>query len=268
MIKVGDKIVNFDKFNDGTCYAHIDCSKFEPHAPITWLYDSDEEVMQLWHLIQHCKDKEGYRRPLCIPYIPNARQDRTKNPDDVFTLKYFAQLINALHLDEIDAFDLHSDVGAALINHIHVQSPAALINSIMDEMPDSLIFYPDEGAYLRYRGDLPVPSIFGIKQRNWEDQHIEKLVIGGEKHLIANHNILIVDDICGSGKTIKHAATQLKKLGANKIYVYVSHCENTVLEPHINGQSLVDIPDLIEKIYTTNSIYRGNHPKIEVIYDF
>jgi len=41
-----------------------------------------------------------------------------------------------------------------------------------------------------------------------------------------------------------------------------------VLKPHINGQSLLDIPNLITKIYTTNSIFRANHPKIEVVKEF
>ena len=64
------------------------------------------------------------------------------------------------------------------------------------------------------------------------------------------------------------AAKQLKDMGANSIYVWVSHCENTVLGPHIQGQSLLDIPNLITKVYTTNSIYLGNHPKVEVIKKF
>ena len=60
---------------------------------------------------------------------------------------------------------------------------------------------------------------------------------------------------------------QLKELSANNIYVYVSHCENTVLSNCIHGKSLLDY-DLVTKLYTTNSIFRGEHPKIEVIHKF
>ena len=94
-----------------------------------------------------------------------------------------------------------------------------------------------------------------------------KLVLCGATEEIKDKDILIIDDICGKGSTIYYMAKQLKEQGANNIYVYVSHCENTVLQPHINGKSLLDY-DLINKLYTTNSIFRGSHPKIEIIHEF
>jgi len=265
MIKVGDKVITFGKFADGTCHTNIDCSQFEKDAPITWLYDEEGEAILLWFLAQHCRDHEGYRRKIIIPYMPEGRQDRTKIATDVFTLKYFAQFLNALHFDYIETFDAHSDVTCALINHIHNQSPVPLINQLLTQLPnDTLIFHPDEGAFKRREADFKMPQIFGIKERNWETQKVEKLVIGGAKHMIAGHNILIVDDICGKGSTIYHASQRLKELGANKIFVYVSHCENTILSqpPHILSN--------IEKMFTTNSIYgrHGTHEKIEIIYNF
>ena len=86
--------------------------------------------------------------------------------------------------------------------------------------------------------------------------------------MIAGHDIIIVDDIISRGSTLYLAAKQLKEMGCGDIYVWASHCENTVLQPHINGQSLMDIPNLITKVYTTNSIYCDNHPKITIIREF
>ena len=267
MIKIGDQIVNFGKFADGTCYVNIDCSIFEPNAPITWLYDNDAELVQLWFLVQHCRDHEGYRRSLSVPYLPNARQDRVKVDTDVFTLKYFAQMINALHFDRVDVFDVHSDVASALINHIHVTSPAPTVRKLMARFPEIILAFPDEGGMARYRGDFPVPTVYGIKQRDWQTQRIEQLVLCGAQHAVADHDILIIDDICGKGTTIYYMAKQLKELGARNIYVYVSHCENTVFQPHIHNKSLLD-HGLIQKLYTTNSILRREHPKIEIIHEF
>ena len=42
-----------------------------------------------------------------MPYIPNARQDRVKGPEDVFTLKYFANVINALGFRTVTVLDPH-----------------------------------------------------------------------------------------------------------------------------------------------------------------
>lgn len=267
MIKIGNQLINFGKFPDGTCKVNLDCETFDPDEPITWLYDNDAELVQLWFLTQHCRDHEGYRRTLCMPYLPNARQDRTKTDSDVFTLKYFAQMINALHFDNVEIFDAHSDVASALLNHVHVLSPAPIVQKLLKSLPPVILAFPDEGSMARYRGDFPIPTVYGIKQRNWQSQKIEQLVLCGAQEKIANNNILIIDDICGKGSTIYYMAKQLKELGAKDIYVYVSHCENTVLQLCIKGKSLLDY-ELITELYTTNSIFRSNHNKIKIIHEF
>lgn len=270
MIKVGDKIINFGQFSDGSCHVNINCETLSQHTPVTWLYRGDDsEFMYLWFLMQHLYAHESYKRTLILPFLPNSRQDRTKNDDDVFTLKYFAQLINAFKLNKVETFDVHSNVAAALVNNIKVISPAETVDELLSTLPDNILLaFPDEGAMERYRGVFNIPTIYGIKSRNWETQKVEKLVLAGAKHMIAGGNFLLVDDICGKGSTIYYMAKQLKERGANKIYVYVSHCENTVLKPNFNGYSLMDIPDLIERMYTTNSLYSGDHHKIKIIKEF
>ena len=80
-----------------------------------------------------------------------------------------------------------------------------------------------------------------------------------EKESVKGRNILIVDDICSRGGTFFYAAKALKELGAKKIYLYVTHCEKTILE----GELLTS--GLIEKVFTTNSICTVEHEKVEVI---
>ena len=111
----------------------------------------------------------------------------------------------------------------------------------------------------RYSGLVNEPYAFGIKKRNWETGTIEGLDVAGAVDLIKGKDILIVDDICSRGGTFLHSAKKLKELGANDIYLYVSHCENTILEGDLlNG-------DLIKKVYTTDSIFTKEHEKIEVL---
>ena len=128
-------------------------------------------------------------------------------------------------------------------------------NTVSDEL---LMFYPDEGAMKRYSDVIPLPYAFGIKKRNWKTGVIEGLDVAGAIDQIANKNILIVDDICSRGGTFYHSAKKLKELGAKNIYLYITHCENTILE----GELLTS--GLIEKVYTTNSIFTKEHEKIEV----
>ena len=72
-------------------------------------------------------------------------------------------------------------------------------------------------------------------------------------------NALIIDDICSYGGTFYYSAKKLKELGADKIYLYVTHCENNIL----NGELLKD--NLIEKVFTTESIFTESNKKIEII---
>ena len=115
-----------------------------------------------------------------------------------------------------------------------------------------LMFYPDEGAMKRYSSMFDCPYAFGIKKRDWATGQIQGLEVSGQKELVEGSTILIVDDICSKGGTFYHSAKALKELGAGKIYLYISHCENTIFE----GEILKD--DLIERVFTTNSIFTNS----------
>ena len=67
-----------------------------------------------------------------------------------------------------------------------------------------------------------------------------------------------MDDICSRGGTFTHTAAALKSAGAKGIYLYVTHCENTIF----NGSVLTD--GMITQVFTTDSIYRGKHERITV----
>ena len=77
--------------------------------------------------------------------------------------------------------------------------------------------------------------------------------------MIKGKNILIIDDICSKGGTFYYAAKELKEAGAANIYLYVTHCENTIHEGELLNS------DLIKHIYTTDSILTKEHEKITVV---
>lgn len=268
MIKIDGEIIDVGNYPDGTINIKYDINgrqKVE-HAKIAWYYENDREFLTLAYLVKHLRANDVHNIYLYMPYIPNARMDRVKNPDDIFTLKYFAELLNGLEFSRVEVLDPHSSVSEALINNLCVIPPKQYILEVLEQIApcdykksNVLMFYPDEGAMKRYSGMVNLPYIFGIKRRNWETGVIEGLDIAGGPVRIADKNILIVDDICSRGGTFLHSARKLKEVGVNDIYLYVSHCENTILEGELlNG-------DLIKKVYTTNSIFTKSHEKIEVM---
>lgn len=264
MIRLEGEQVIANKFPDGTLLLKEDVPlnfKDYREATIEWLFESNEELVTLIYLAKHLRSHGIGSLYLEMPYIPNARQDRVKSTEDVFTLKYFTEIINDLDFDSVTVLDPHSSVSEALINNIVVRTPVELVYSVIDRIENEnlTMFYPDEGAMKRYSSMFDYPYAFGIKKRDWETGKIQGLDVSGMTELIKGRNILIVDDISSRGGTFYYSAKKLKEMGANKIYLYVSHCENTILD----GEVLTS--ELIEKVFTTNSIFTKSHERIEVI---
>ena len=263
MIKCNEKQVDLNHFPDGTLLIKELAPQSEK-AVVTWLYENNEEMVALYFLTKHLQSKGVKEIELNMPYIPNARQDRVKAAEDVFTLKYFAQMINSLGFSKVTVLDPHSYVSEALIDHIEVQTPKANVQKVLQILSgggekDILLFYPDEGAMKRYSAMCDRPYVFGMKKRDWTTGEIQGLEVQGQTELIEGSTVLIVDDICSRGGTFYHSAKALKALGAGEIYLYISHCENSILEGEILTSGLID------RVFTTNSIFTKEHEKITVM---
>jgi ribose-phosphate pyrophosphokinase len=228
---------------------------------LEWLYEKDEEML-LYFIAKHLREQCAVKDlTLHMPYIPHARMDRVKNQREVFTLKYFCEFINNLHFDRVIVRDAHSNVSPALLRNV-VQEPIDgeiknLIGKLLDPQRD-IAFYPDEGSCKRYSEHIGFPCAFGLKKRDWNTGKI--LGFGVQGDLPAPpFDVLIIDDISSYGGTFFHAAKKLKELGADKVYLYVTHCENSILKGDLIGSGL------LERIYTTRSIFTEEHPLVEVI---
>jgi ribose-phosphate pyrophosphokinase len=203
-----------------------------------------------------------------MPYVPNARMDRCESPENVFTLKYFCNFINSLNFDEVRISDPHSNVSEALINRVTVERGSKIVSTRINFMnnylekenlpPINLLFFPDEGAMKRYSKDCDQPFAFGIKKRDWDTGAIVDYKVEGD--IPAGSNILIVDDICSYGGTFYNAAKILKeKYKANKVYLFVTHCENSVLLGKLSDTEYVD------HVFTTRTIFTEKSDFVTVI---
>ena len=249
--------VEINHFPDGTLLLKTNHINFEQPIKIEWYYENDEELFSIICLAKKCKS----HKTLIMPYCPHARQDRVKSEEDVFTLKYFAEVINSLGFNEVHILDPHSNVCAALIDRVVVVPPLhfilrGAINKIKDK--NLVLFFPDEGSMKRYSDMFELPYAFGMKKRDWKTGQIQGLDVIDNSIDLKGKTILIIDDICSRGGTFYHSAKALKELGVGDIYLWVTHCENTILE----GEVLTS--GLIEKVFTTNSIFTKEHEKVEV----
>ena len=275
MIKVEDLnnqntvMLNPTTFPDGTKLIKYNPTYAGAYR-ITWLYDNDAELFQLIALVKHLQNSEWCNVWLNMPYVPNARMDRVKSTDEVFTLKYFADVINWLGFKQVTICNPHSTVSEALFDRVYVDfnCVAEDVKHILETSLNKIdvLYFPDSGAQKRYNDILAIfglPSAYGIKNRDWKTGKILGLNVVTPIDLTGK-NILIIDDICSRGTTFVKSAEKLKELGAGKISLYVTHCENT-----INDGEVLKNNGLIDTVYTTNSIFRGvaSH-KIKIIREF
>ena len=263
-------------FPDGTL--HINLPDTHIYA-IKWAYESDAELFTLICIAKHY-DYSGME--LYLPYIPHARMDRVKSETDVFTLKYFCEVINSLNFKTVWVMDAHSNVSLALLDRVRQMNVEDTIYDAiykvtceiaggydhqqrMDAQADLVAFFPDEGAMKRYSDMANMPYAFGIKKREWATGKILGLDIMNAE-LVKDKNVLIIDDICSRGGTFLHSAKALKAAGANRIFLYVTHAEKTMVE----GEMYNNL-DLVERIYTTDSIFNiewDDRNKVTIVNEF
>lgn len=245
-------------FPDGTL--SLRCITPTEPIEIEWRYECDAELVTLIYLTRHFQAHGMEDIALRLPYVPNARMDRVKNPDELFTLKYFAQIINGLNYTRVIVRDAHSNVALALIDRVESENLAPRLLALKERLlkESDIVFFPDEGAGKRYSDLLKHRYAFGMKKRDWRTGKITGLDVYGDVPS-EPFNALIIDDISSFGGTFFHAASKLRELGAEHIYLYVTHCEHNILEGQLAESGLV------ERVFTTKSIFFEENDWVEIL---
>lgn len=252
MIVVNGKGIEQDHFGDGTlkCEAMWD---FQIHNKnmIRWMYDNDSELFTLYCVVRDIQSKAPYAHNiLYMPYIPHARQDRNVS-DRLFTLKYFAEIINSLNFLQVIVCDPHSDVSTALIDRCVCEKMAGIEQEVITKA--DAIMFPDAGAAKKYLS-YGLPTIVGNKKRNTEGRICGYELLNFKDGV---KSVVIRDDICSYGGTFVAAANALREHGVEFITLLVTHCENNILRGEVFNH--------IDKVVTTDSICTIEHPKLEII---
>src|SRR5574344_494626 len=257
-----DEKLTIGKFPDNTVNLSIPQEMLdEKSITIGWNYESDRELFALACIVDTLRRNNQYVDiRLWLPYVPNARMDRVKDPTESFTLQTFCDMINNMNFSEVSVLDVHSNVTLGMLKRSH-DNPN-LVKGNIDKVRgyigvDSILFFPDAGAYKRYTtlfDGTGITTLYGSKHRDWKTGVIQGLKVNndyGDTLDVDGKNILIIDDICSRGGTALRSASALWSMGASDIYVYVTHCEKTVIGSDLYHSS-------IKGIYTTDSIINSD----------
>ncbi len=251
MLAINGNPLVIQHFPDGTLFL----KDLPDGHTIRWCFENNEELVALQFIVYHLRDKGIDELVLELPYLPNARQDRVKSSADVFTLKHFATCINQLHFSSVKVLDPHSAVAFEVLERVEEIPVVPFIEEAIRrsglQQANGIVFFPDAGAKKRYAEMVAFPSAYGVKKRDWETGVITSLEIEGALPE-APFDVLIIDDICSYGGTFLKAAQALKTLGAQRIYLYVTHCETNIYKGELLKQGL------IERVFTTEGIYKSS----------
>lgn len=227
------------------------------------VYENNEDLFNLQVIKKWWDDAypNNWAR-LVIDFFPYGQMDRDTGAH-LFSLKYVAEIINDLNFRAVYICDPHSNVLPALLKHCHVNYPVE--DYLLDEyysnpgekIPYDLIFYPDNGAAKKYSEIIDLPYRFGNKKRDLRTGEIILYEIIAEEEDIKDKRILIVDDICAGGRTFREAATVLRKMGAKKVDLYITH-----MMPQSKDFYNSNADGIIDEIHTADTLKVFSEKKV------
>ena len=163
---------------------------------------------------------------LVLPYFPAARQDRVMTPGESLSSKVYADLINALALDNVTVLDPHSDVVPALLDRCTVVPNHDFIAAVIERLGDTpVLISPDGGALKKIHGLAKklggLPVVECGKTRDVRTGALSGFTVPVAD--LEGRTCLIVDDICDGGGTFLGLAQELRKHNSGPLSLAISH---------------------------------------------
>ena len=227
---------------------HFKNGEIDMHVPenvrkkeIYFIHDSTKNPQQWWTEILLVEvlllRASAQIVTLFLPNMLYSRTDRKEKPHVPISARALADSIYP-GADRIITMDLHATQIQGFypqrvpVDNLHSFSAVARYikrNNIIDSTENLVILSPDAGgvdrakAFSRKLGSKN-PLAFIYKRRATEGtgdtRAVKEMVLVGD---VENKDVLIVDDLIDSGRTLCKAAELLKQNGARKLFCYATH---------------------------------------------
>jgi ribose-phosphate pyrophosphokinase len=227
------------------------------HVTVTHRINSFNDMGLLLIAVDALKRSGVQNINLVIPYFPAARQDRVMVAGESLSVKVYADLINAMNLNQVTIFDSHSEVAIALLNNCNAVTNHEFMKQVIDSIGTVKLLSPDGGALKKiYKVSAFLDGIEVIecsKSRDVKTGQLSGFKVYADD--LGSADCIIVDDICDAGGTFMGLATELKKKNVGKLYLAVSH--------GIFSKGLSNLTQYFDTIFTTDSIRNMEaHPQL------
>lgn len=217
-----------------------------------------DKLCHLLMFIATLREHGAARVTAVVPYLAYARKDRQTKPFDPVTLRYVAQLFEAVGTSQLIVLEAHNVAAfqnAFRCPTMHLEAHRgfdALVSELVGKRALA-VASPDPGGVKRaqlWRESLekslarPVGFAMVDKRRSAGVVSSENLVAGE----VGGMTVLLLDDLIASGDTMKRAAMALCEVGAREVIAFAAH--GLFIDPAAD----VLASDSIARIIVTDSV--------------
>ncbi len=253
-----DLYILSDVFNYGVTY-----KMYGMNVPMS----PDDHYQDLKRVIAAVSGK-ARRINVIMPMLYEGRQHRRTSRESLDCALCLQELANmgVENLITFDAHDARVQNAIPLKGFENVQPTYQFLKAMVNNVPDIefdqqhlMMISPDEGGMSRC---MYYSSVLGVDLGMFYKRRDYSVIVNGRNPIVAHEflgdnvagkDLIIADDMISSGESVLDIATQLKKMGARRIFVFATFglfCE---------GLSKFDAAyerGEIYRVFTTNLIYR------------
>lgn len=233
----------------------------------------NDKLTRLLFFIATLKDAAAKEVTAVVPYLAYARKDRKTQPRDPVTLRYLAQLFEAVGTDALlvlevhnpaafqnafrcntEALDCTSLFAAKLVDQLGELSHVKLGDLLGDRLADAAVAVvsPDAGGVKRaalFRQKL-AHSLGRSVTMGFVEKFRSAGVLSGELLVgeVSGRHVLLFDDLISSGQTLLRAARVCHQQGATAVWALAAHGLFNA-----DAESVLSDP-MIERVFITDSV--------------
>ncbi len=233
----------------------------------------NDKLTRLLFFIATLKDAAAKKVTAVVPYLAYARKDRKTQPRDPVTLRYLAQLFEAVGTDALlvlevhnpaafqnafrcntEALDCTSLFAAKLVDQLGEPSHVQLGDLLGDRLADAAVAVvsPDAGGVKRaalFRQKL-AHSLGRSVTMGFVEKFRSAGVLSGELLVgeVSGRHVLLFDDLISSGQTLLRAARVCHQQGAIAVWALAAHGLFNA-----DAESVLSDP-MIERVFITDSV--------------
>ena len=224
---VSSQVVQRHRFPDG----ELKLTLPTPLPSKVYLYRSlvnpNEKLIELLLVAKACRQHEVTNLTLVCPYLAYMRQDIAFHDGEIVSQKIIGQFLSSL-FDCVVTVDPHLHRISKLEEAVNVAKPIALSGApllgayIAQRVPDAFLLGPDgeSAQWVEQAARFHKLDHAACEKIRYGDKQVE---IQLPNCSFKGRNVVLIDDVASSGRTLAKASRLVLEQGANSVDVAVTH---------------------------------------------